>query len=206
MNFKTLTSSFVLLALVLGGCNYSSSATRRFVGSLTRTHSSESAEAVGTNASTTVISPDGVTQITIPSGWRDVSQGPQSEQYTMVVAHESSEMQIGIKTLAKVDSPAMTFEALDALVYNTGSSLLNNAESTNQEEIADFNGFRAVRYEFRGAFDGHEMVAIAMATETSEHYHLILMIAGEEMFEQRQDEFTQVINSFREVQTTAIAP
>ncbi len=188
MRFRALLS---VLALVLS--------TTQMIGcSLNQTGVKVASEK---QAGTLLKSTDGQSQIILPGGWKEYRKLNDAAELQAV--NLGKNLYVVILTENKGDFDHITLKQHSALTRDGLLKSLASPEVKGPKKLS-IHGHSAIQFEIRGQLDDTKIAYLHTTVETAKNFYQILSWTSKSGFEKNQDELQQVINSFREVQSTNV--
>ncbi|MBD1913633.1 MULTISPECIES: hypothetical protein [unclassified Leptolyngbya] len=192
MKLHYVATHFLVLTLLLAGCSGSLSSTDGGLGS------SATAEA----RTTIQTSKDGVVKLTVPDGWQDIWTEADKEQWSLLVGKRSELLQLGVRSIAKADFPAITPEAHAQAALTAGTAPFSEPEILENGKQITVNGHPAVLYRTVGTVSGQRLATYSLSVETPGYYHGIFVAGPEQTFVEHEAEVEHIIQSLQEAQET----
>jgi len=149
-------------------------------------------------ASNIITSPDGLTRMNLPSGWKQEKAQELHDQAELQASDRANEMYVIVMSESKEDFRDMT---VDKHSQSTRSALIERLESP---EVSDpkpvtVSGLGGVQYEIRGGVDNLNIVYLHTTVESPTHFHQILAWTLKSRFDKNRGALDAVTHSFKEV-------
>ena len=140
-------------------------------------------------------STDGVSQITVPKGWKEMKG--LNDEASLQAAYAAKELYVIVMTEAKEDFDKMTASKYSEL---TRKPIVEALSSAKEEKVGNVKiaGQSAVQYKIQGTIDNIKVVYLHTTVEGSKHFHYILAWTLRSKYEKNKDVLQQVIKSFKE--------
>lgn len=153
-------------------------------------------------ASNIITSPDGLTRMNLPAGWKHEKERELHDQADLQASNRAGEMYTIVMSENKEDLRDMT---LDKHSQSTRSALIEKLESP---EVSDpkpvtVGGLRGVQYEIRGGVENLNIVYLHTTLESPTHFHQILTWTLKSRFDKNRATLDAVTHSFKEVAPAA---
>jgi hypothetical protein len=153
-------------------------------------------------ASNIITSPDGLTRMNLPAGWKQEKEQELNDQADLQASDRANEMYVIVMSESKEDFRDMT---VDKHSQSTRSSLIEKLESP---EVSDpkpvtVGGLGGVQYEIRGGLENLNIVYLHTTVESPTHFHQILAWTLKSRFDKNRGALDAVIHSFKEVAPAA---
>ena len=121
----------------------------------------------------TLKSPDGKFQITVPAGWK--TNVLSSEEAEIKAGNPLEEMYVIVLTELKADfTDETTLDDYTGIVKDAMAEKLSSPESTQPVPMT-VNGNTARQYEIQGSSSNVKLAYIVTTVETAEHFHQIVI-------------------------------
>jgi hypothetical protein len=150
--------------------------------------------------STTLKSPDGKFQLTVPGGWKTL--GPLKEGEIFKVGTDGGRMAVVVYFQSKAD--LVDDITLDKYTDDGRKNLLADGktiDATNPESLT-INGNAARRYEVKRTQDDSKVTCLFTVVETAEKFHRVVACAPPTYFETNKAALREVSESFRPVEAS----
>ena len=147
--------------------------------------------------STTLKSPDGKFQLTVPDGW--TSGGPLESDEVIKAVNASSNMLVIVATESKADlADGMTLEKYTDIGRN---QLLSKGIATDASmpESLTVNGSSARQYEAKITKDNTKYIGLVTTVDAPERFYRVNAVAPPSKYDENKATLKQVSESFRAV-------
>lgn len=153
-------------------------------------------------ASNVITSPDGLTRMSLPAGWKHEKEQELHDQADLQASNRAGEMYVIVMSENKEDLRDMTIEKHS---QSTRSALMEKLESP---EVSDpkpvtVGGLKGVQYEIRGGVENLNIVYLHTTVESPTHFHQILAWTLKSRFDKNRPTLDAVTHSFKEVAPAA---
>lgn len=153
-------------------------------------------------ASNIITSPDGLTRMNLPAGWKHEKEHELHDQADLQASNRASEMYVIVMSENKEDLRDMT---IDKHSQSTRSALIEKLESP---EVSDpkpvtVGGLKGVQYEIRGGVENLNIVYLHTTVESPTHFHQILAWTLKSRFDNNRATLDAVTHSLKEVAPAA---
>lgn len=192
MSRKPIFSTLVLAVIAINGCAVTAAPDVK--------HPSMSA--IAQTSKTPVVSKDGKAQILLPAGWADVRKPDTSVHLSIKVADRSRDLHLNVGTKPRI--PTIAIAQLAEMTATGLKGMMQNGKS-ERTALKNVNSYAAVQYKLQGVLLGINTTMLITLVETPKHYHVITAGSTTHSFSQYQPELQQMIQSFKELKTTASA-
>lgn len=141
-------------------------------------------------------STDGLTQVTVPQGWKAMKG--LNDEASLQAAYPQKELYVIVMTESKEDFDKMTMEKYSKL---TRGMIFEALASGKEEKTGSLkiNGNPALQYKLEGSMDNIKVVYLHTTVEGKKYFHYILAWTLRSKYEKNKDVLQQVIKSFKEI-------
>lgn len=155
-----------------------------------------------------LISQDGKTKIRLAPGWSNNRRADTPAKSGIKAASDDRRTHLVISTEPKVGEMT-AFQLAEMTIKGSGRSMMKDPkiERTGLKQV---NTYHAVQYKAEGPMTHkgvtREIVLLLTVVETPNHFHIISAASPSEVYPDQQANLNRMIQSFREVKTTAEVP
>lgn len=149
----------------------------------------------GVKEPTILKSPDGQTQVTIPTGWKE--DKTLHEEAVIQARDVASEVCVLVFTESKDDFDEMTVDKYSELIRSHTMEAIKSPQLSSPSRLT-INGYPALQYEIRGSVDNVKLVYLQVAVESAQSFHQIVTWTTPSLFEKNRSQMESVIASFKE--------
>lgn len=152
----------------------------------------------------TLKSPDGKFQITVPAGWKPSVLA--SEEADIKAGNPIEEMYVIVLTELKSDfTDETTIDDYTEIVKNAMAEKLSSPDATPPVPMT-VNGNNARQYEIQGASSKVKVAYIVTTVETAEHFNQIVIWTLQSRINKNQTTMQKVASTFRPTGTDNATP
>lgn len=147
---------------------------------------------------TTITSPDGLTSIVLPPGWKQEKEQELHDQAELQASDRANEMYVIVMSENKEDFRDMTVENHSQLTRSALTEKLKAPEVSAPAQVT-IGGLKGTQYEIRGGVDNLSVTYLHTTVESPTHFHQILAWTLTISFDKNRPVLDAVIQSFKEV-------